>query len=87
MRDSKPGHVRLEVVGAYAQDESPYGVRDMAGGVRQWLSSTRLDDPLLRVVRGGGAGASPLTCRIGYRSWHQSTDVTSYFGFRIARSL
>jgi len=87
MRDSRPGRVRLEAVGAYPMDESPFGVRDLAGGVREWVSSDDLSDPGVRVVRGGGAGASALTCRLCYRSWHQAADVTSYFGFRIARSV
>jgi len=87
MRESRPGRTRLEVIGAFPQDESPYGVRDLAGGVREWVQSRHVDDPSLRVVRGGGAGATALTCRLCYRSWHQPTDVTSYFGFRIARSV
>ena len=87
MRASRPGRLRHEPVGAFAMDESPYSVRDLAGGVRDWVASDHEDDPDLRVVRGGGVGAAALTCRLGYRSAYQATDVSSYFGFRLARSV
>ena len=74
-----------EPVGAFPMDESVYGVRDMAGGVREWVQSSHLSDPSLRVARGGGAGASEPSCRLCYRTWQRPTDVVSYFGFRIAR--
>jgi serine/threonine-protein kinase len=38
MRDSRPGFSQPEPVGAFPADESPYGVRDMAGGVRVWTA-------------------------------------------------
>jgi eukaryotic-like serine/threonine-protein kinase len=87
MRESRPGPVVHEPVGAFSTDESPYGVRDLAGGVREWVTSTHLADPGLRVARGGGAGASAPSCRLCYRTWQRPTDVVSYFGFRIARGL
>jgi serine/threonine-protein kinase len=34
MRDSRPGYAQPEPVGAFPVDESPYGVRDMGGGMR-----------------------------------------------------
>ena len=87
MRESRPGAVVHEPVGAFSTDESPYGVRDMAGGVREWVTSTHVADPTLRVARGGGAGASAPSCRLCYRTWQRPTDVVSYFGFRIARGV
>jgi serine/threonine-protein kinase len=36
-RESRPFTQQPEPVGAFATDESPYGVRDMAGGVREWV--------------------------------------------------
>jgi formylglycine-generating enzyme required for sulfatase activity/serine/threonine protein kinase len=36
MRDSRPGLPQPEPVGTFPIDESPYGVRDMAGNVREW---------------------------------------------------
>jgi serine/threonine-protein kinase len=37
MRDSRPFTNQPEPVGSFPSDESPYGVRDMAGGVREWV--------------------------------------------------
>ena len=36
-RESRPFPQQPEPVGAFATDESPYGTRDMAGGVREWV--------------------------------------------------
>jgi len=38
MRESRPGFCQPEPVGAFPVDESVYGVRDMAGGMRQWVA-------------------------------------------------
>jgi serine/threonine-protein kinase len=38
MRESRPGRPQPEPVGAFATDRSPYGARDMAGGVRCWIA-------------------------------------------------
>ncbi len=37
MRDSRPFTHQPEPVGTFPTDESPYGVRDMAGGMREWV--------------------------------------------------
>ncbi len=37
MRESRPFAQQPEPVGVFETDESPYGVRDMAGGVREWV--------------------------------------------------
>lgn len=37
MRDSRPFAQQPEPNGTFASDESPYGVRDMAGGMREWV--------------------------------------------------
>jgi serine/threonine-protein kinase len=37
MRDSRPYAPQPEPIGGFAADESPYGVRDMAGGMREWI--------------------------------------------------
>lgn len=36
MRESRPGRPLPSVLGRYEEDQSPYGVRDMAGNVRDW---------------------------------------------------
>jgi serine/threonine-protein kinase len=37
MRDSRPFPQQPEPIGSLARDVSPYGVRDMAGGMREWV--------------------------------------------------
>src|SRR5262249_2944491 len=38
MRASRPFHAQPEPVGTFPADVSPYGVRDMAGGAREWVA-------------------------------------------------
>jgi serine/threonine-protein kinase len=38
MKDSRPYLYQPEPIGGFARDESPYGVRAMAGGVREWCA-------------------------------------------------
>ncbi len=38
MRDSRSFQQQPEPVGTFPLDESPYGVRDMAGGMREWVA-------------------------------------------------
>ena len=38
MRDSRPFVVQPEPAGTFPVDESSYGARDMAGGVREWMA-------------------------------------------------
>ena len=37
MRDSRPFAQQPEPIGTFPSDESPYGARDMAGGMREWV--------------------------------------------------
>jgi serine/threonine-protein kinase len=37
MRESRPYLHQPEPIGTFPTDESPYGVRDMAGGMREWV--------------------------------------------------
>jgi serine/threonine-protein kinase len=36
MRDSRPGAPQPEPTGTFERDESPYGIRDLAGSSRDW---------------------------------------------------
>jgi serine/threonine-protein kinase len=38
MRESRPGFGQPEPIGAFTVDESPYGVRDLAGNCRDWVA-------------------------------------------------
>jgi serine/threonine-protein kinase len=40
MRSSRPFMQQPEPVGSFPVDESPYGVRDLAGGTRDWIGAT-----------------------------------------------
>jgi serine/threonine-protein kinase len=51
MRESRPYLHQPEPIGTFPTDQSPYGVRDMAGGMREWVadifgekSAAELDD-------------------------------------------
>jgi serine/threonine protein kinase/formylglycine-generating enzyme required for sulfatase activity len=81
---SRPGPVSPEPVGAYPADESPYGVRDMAGGVREWCETNT--DPLMgmHAIRGGSWAHFYTVSRCASR-FHDSAYIASYvYGFRIA---
>jgi serine/threonine-protein kinase len=85
MRDSRADGPYPEPVGAFAADESPYGVRDMAGGSRDWTSSTLGGE--MRVVRGGAWNVTSLFCRLGFRFAYLPHDVYTNVGVRPARDL
>ncbi len=66
MRESRPFTNQPEPVGSFPLDESPYGVRDMAGGIREWVGDLhgerpataldREDDPPPSMQRGDATG-------------------------------
>ncbi len=88
--DSRPGTPRPEPIGAFPTDCSVYGVRDMAGSVREWCGDQEYDgNPERRPIRGGAwlmFGESPLR-RAASRSGALPSWVHSSRGFRLARSL
>ena len=45
MRESRPYAQQPEPTGTFPTDESPYGARDMAGGVREWVGDIFGDKP------------------------------------------
>jgi serine/threonine-protein kinase len=57
LRESRPEASQPEVVGAFEDDRSPYGVRDLAGGVADW-TSTSLDGAPLPDLSAEGAPAA-----------------------------
>ena len=88
MRDSRPGAPRLEPVGAFADDESVYGVRDMAGSVREWCGdAVFLADPGRRPIRGGSWVDVARQCRCANRRGAEPEDVFVSVGFRLARRI
>ena len=50
---SRPGRPQPEPVGSFPVDESPYGMRDAAGGIREWTDSFFDRAQETRTLRGG----------------------------------
>jgi serine/threonine-protein kinase len=99
---SHAGPPRWTPVGSFPLDESPYGVRGLAGNVRDWCGNgyrrrgpdpglTRLD-PIdanpgeLRMIRGGAWGSTPRVCRLAGRFASRPWERVALVGFRLARS-
>jgi len=88
--DSRSGIPRPEPIGAFPTDCSIYGVRDMAGSIREWCGDESYDGKSdRRPVRGGAwamFGESPLR-RAAARSGTLPERMHSSRGFRLACSL
>ncbi len=88
MRDSRPGPPKQEPVGVFDKDCSVYGLRDLAGGIREWCGDPSYGgDPTRRPLRGGSWFAYPRFCRAAHRNGHEPWFVHSNHGFRVARSI
>jgi len=88
MRGSRPGRPQPEPAGAFPTDVSPYGVRDMAGGIRDWCGDPHHGgNRNRRPVRGGAWLSSLRHCRAAYRVGLEPWFVCAYHGFRLARPL
>lgn len=87
MKDSRgQAHSEPEPVGSYPTDCSPYGIFDMAGGVRE-LCVTVLEGELVPVMRGGCWHDTGLFCRSAFRHVTKPHFVNTGLGFRVAKSL
>jgi serine/threonine-protein kinase len=79
----------LPAVGSVPTDVSPYGVRDLAGGVRDWVlwddedTANRSEAPL----RGGSYGTVEVYSRCCSRSEVPKGYVGSHVGFRLVQEL
>lgn len=80
---SRSGGPYLEIVGTFPADESPFGVRDLAGGVREFTSDWYVDS--IFVATRGGTFSSFLvsTCRAASRNGFPRDGVRSDLGFRV----
>jgi serine/threonine-protein kinase len=91
MRSSRQGIALPEPPGRYEFDLSPYGVKDMAGGVADWVSPrTGSGDQqgLRQLVSRGGAWCDwPADCRLGMRRTYMEIERSPRLGFRLARSV
>jgi formylglycine-generating enzyme required for sulfatase activity len=88
MGDSRRGRPKPEPVGAFPTDVSIYGVRDLAGSMRDWCGDADFDgDSSLRPVRGGSWNYDPRFCRAACRLGRAPWRVFAYNGFRLVRPL
>ncbi len=74
-------------VGLFVEDESPFGLRNMAGGVREWTATVDEDAPDRFMLRGGSWRSQPETCRIGARATAPADLTHLTIGIRLAASL
>jgi len=85
MAESTEAATQPEPVGAYSTDESPYGVRDVAGGVMDWCEDWYDERKVWKVVKGGNWGyASSGHCRSAYRVRVDPGFTGALNGFRLA---
>ena len=82
MRDTREGRSAPEPIGTISGDESPYGVREMAGSVREWCGEWFGDQQGHRPVRGGGWNEPADVCRVTQVRGLASTDTAENLGFR-----
>lgn len=102
MYETNPQCISPAIVNTHPIDESPYGVRDMAGNVRDWCldlfelqsiakpESQELmhdDTTVLRVCRGGTWSNDEPGARLCYRDWNRPAFRAPFVGFRLARPL
>jgi len=106
MRNSHGERAMVATTDQYPTDESPYGVRGMAGNVIDWCNDQYRpegpapigrhftvppcpepgDDPVTRIIRGGGWVSKPSLLRSASRDFNDDFNRASYVGFRLFRS-
>ena len=87
MRTSRPGRAQPERTGAFPTDCSPFGLRDLAGSMRDWCGDTAYaGDPDRRPVRGGSWYSNARNCRAADRNGNGPSNVNAFTGFRLARA-
>ena len=75
----------MERIGLFPADESPYGVRDMAGVIRNWTGS---ETTAKTMIAKGGAWSFPSAwCRAAHRGGDDRTDVLGIVGIRLVAPL
>jgi serine/threonine protein kinase/formylglycine-generating enzyme required for sulfatase activity len=95
LRESRPEASQPEPVGAFPLDESPYGVRDLAGGVGDWVSTGAhgevlpidLDESKVVEQQGMYRGSHWSSLVIAPRALQRLHHRVGWVGFRLALSL
>jgi serine/threonine protein kinase/formylglycine-generating enzyme required for sulfatase activity len=68
-------------------DQSPYGVQDLAGGVREWTSTEHPRDPRRRAVKGGSFLTGRAECHLAAVSFRKLDQGAPDLGFRLALDI
>jgi len=89
MSESTPEPPDIPVLGVAAGDQSPYGVRDLGGGVRDWCEwapqmAARLDR---FPIRGGSYATVGIYCRAASRTLAGREQVGTHVGFRLVQEV
>lgn len=86
-RDSQPSYPFPDVVGQYPQDCSPYGVRDMAGGVSEMTPDLLTRGEGLYTAKGGNWTTGDRGCRLARNIAYRLDGPNPSLGFRLCFSL
>lgn len=70
----------------HGDDVSPFGMRSVAGGVREW-TATRADDPGRYLLRGGSWRGRPEQCRICARATGAAELTHESIGIRLVAEV
>jgi len=87
MRFSRPeSPAQPEPVGTFEHDISPYGVRDLAGGVQEWCQpiDDRDESGEQRPIKGGGWGEDERVCHLAGTIEILAEARNARTGFRLA---
>ena len=84
MSQSTAEDASLRPIGAFPIDESPYGVRDLAGGVSDWCGDDVGAERDWAVCRGGGWHADQFGCALDESERIDRSTKSAGLGFRIA---
>lgn len=88
MQESAPDDVVPAPIGARPLDTSPYGVRDLAGGIRDWCAGPGPGGaPGTHPIRGGCWSGAERLCRATHRFGLPAHATRTWLGFRLARDL
>ncbi len=87
IRQSQPGQPECTSVEDFPQDESPYGVIGLAGGVRDWCGAASGRDNPVQVSRGGSFLDDDRGARCASRHVTVWTAQEPSVGMRLVRSF
>lgn len=85
MRDSHAGRPAIADVDGFPVDESPYGVRGLAGNVRDWCEDGVADGR--KIDRGGFWLGNAREARLADQHEHVPDHRAAEIGFRLARPV